>query len=75
MQTLTTHKHDFLNKPFIRVDPIKPRDLIMRAQDPLEKETTMKLSFQANKENIGQLKSFKPIYHYQKPGGKFFVLK
>lgn len=68
IQTLTTHKHDYLCQPLKKLDPIKPKNSIVGSTCPIDKDTTMRLSYQFNnKENYIMLKSFKPIYHYRKP--------
>uniref|UniRef100_A0A336LJP5 CSON007382 protein n=1 Tax=Culicoides sonorensis TaxID=179676 RepID=A0A336LJP5_CULSO len=66
MQSLTTNKHDFLLKPLTRIEPIKPKDSIELKKGAIDNNTTMKLSFQ-NERNYMMVKSFKPVLKYKKP--------
>lgn len=45
MLTETTHKHDFVPKPTMRVAPILPHDSMLKTCGPLEKNTTFRLSY------------------------------
>lgn len=75
IQTLTTHKHDFLCKPLTKLEPIRPKNSFVASKCPIDKDTTMKLSYQCNnKENYMMLKSFKPINQYRKPESTYFYI-
>lgn len=74
-QTLTTHKFDFVCKPITKLEPIRPKNSIVPSKRPIDKDTTMRLSFQRNnKENYVLLKSFKPIHQYRKPESIIFFM-
>lgn len=69
MQDLTTQKHDFVNKPMCRREPIRPKNTIVKTCLPLDCTTTANSSYMCPS-NFSPSISCKPIPCYQRPSCK-----
>lgn len=70
MQDLTTQKHDFVNKPICRREPIRPNNTIIKTNLPLENTTTANSSYMCPTYTSPSV-SCKPNYCYQRPSSKY----
>lgn len=66
MQKLTTQKHDYVLKRGLRTGPIRPLDGMTPSTEPLESDTTTRLSFPPPDGFIAS-QNFKPIIPYKHP--------
>lgn len=71
MQTITTQKHDYVNKPVQKLSPIRPQQNLYIPNCPSEKETIFRLSYSCP--GKVETKSFKPIMSFGKPNGKILI--
>lgn len=68
MQSITTQKHDYVNKRVEKRAPMNPQKNLYIPNCPSEKDTIFRLSYACP--GKVETKSFKPIIKFGKPNGK-----